>query len=109
MAKYRLLDYGVFDTDTNKSIPEDTNNVDWQEYQQWITDGNTPDPIATPIPPTPAESLTQTDVQMIRAIDWMLEYLVGNGTILLADVPTPLKNLYLERKAQREAVGSPQV
>jgi len=109
MAKYRLQELGVYDTENNRAIPDSVQNVQWIEYQQWLTDGNTPDPIPIDAPPTAEGLLKASDVQMIRAVDWLLEYLVGSGTVLLADIPTPLKNLYLERKAQREAVGSPQV
>ena len=109
MAKYQLLDTGVYDTERGASIPEDMGNHDWVVYQQWLTDGGVPDPIYVPPPPTDAELLYQSDQSMIRAIDWLLEYLVNEGVVQLADIPQQLKDLFLERKAQREAVGSPQV
>lgn len=28
----------------NKSIPVDENNLDYQEYLDWVNEGNTPDP-----------------------------------------------------------------
>lgn len=109
MAKYQLLETGVYDTERGASIPNSLENKDWVDYQQWLTDGGVPDPIYVAPPPTDSQLLNASDQKMIRAVDWLLEYLVGNGTVLLADIPAPLKALYLERKAQREAVGSPQV
>ena len=92
-----------------KMLNQDASIRDYQEYLEWVADGGVPDPILPRGTPDAAAELQGTDIQMIRAIDWLLEYLVGNGTVLLADIPTPLKNLYIERKAQRESVGSPQV
>ena len=109
MARYQLTEGGVLDTELGNVIPPSDGNRDWREYQQWLADGGIPDPIPIPPPPTDAELLDISDQKMVRAVDWLLEYLVGNGTVILADIPKPLKDLFIERKAQREAVGSPQV
>lgn len=50
MAKYRLTDSGVFDTEQEHSIPNAPGNIHWDAYQVWLADGNTPDPIWVPIP-----------------------------------------------------------
>ena len=110
MAKYRLGAEGnIEDTVTGANIPVDERNEDYRRYQEWVAEGNTPDPVSTPPAKTDAELLYESDQQMIRAVDWLLQYLVANGVVQLADIPQQLKDLYLERKAQREAVGSPQV
>ena len=47
MAKYKLTDSGVLDTETGAHIPNDSGNRHWQEYQVWLTQGsplNTADP-----------------------------------------------------------------
>ena len=54
MARYRLLIVtqtnegegvpgGVYDKETESCIPKDTNNRHWQEYQEWLKEGNKPD------------------------------------------------------------------
>ncbi len=42
MARYRLCDIGVFDTETNIFIPESPTYL-WREYQEWLAEGNIPD------------------------------------------------------------------
>lgn len=108
MAKYQLLaDGGVHDTERGYSIPESIDNRHWKEFQLWLAEGNVADPIPAPVPPTAEEvlhqQLLQTDKEMLRGFDWLLEYLVGNGTVVLADIPQALKDLYIARKAQRDA------
>lgn len=55
MAKYRLIEDGVQNTETTAFIPDDKRNNDWMEYQNWLkgldaggedleTGENTPDP-----------------------------------------------------------------
>ena len=57
MAKYSNLDdtikgktttFGILLIDavtkTRKSIPLDEDNADYQEYLEWVAEGNTPDP-----------------------------------------------------------------
>jgi hypothetical protein len=49
MALYKLLENGVLRSD-GVSIPNDEANRHWQEYQAWLTLGNTPDPADEPSP-----------------------------------------------------------
>jgi hypothetical protein len=44
MAKYKLIENGVFDTETGANIPDDAGNRHWVEYQEWLAEPNTPDP-----------------------------------------------------------------
>ena len=37
------------------SIPDDSDNRDYAEYLLWLADGNTPEPVDTPPPPTPEQ------------------------------------------------------
>ena len=45
---YKLAQNGVIRLTDNAFIPADENNRDWQEYQQWLAEGNTPEPEFTP-------------------------------------------------------------
>ncbi len=44
MAKYKLMESGVLDTETFANIPDSMGNRHWVEYQKWLGKGNTPDP-----------------------------------------------------------------
>ena len=35
---------GIYRPEDNAGIPNDPNNIDWQEYLAWLEEGNTPDP-----------------------------------------------------------------
>lgn len=52
MAKYKFRNHsnGVYDNEANRAIPNSGKNRHWVAYQQWLADGNTPDP-ADPLPP----------------------------------------------------------
>ncbi len=41
---YKLAENGVIRLSDNAFIPEDPANKDWQEYQKWLSEGNTPKP-----------------------------------------------------------------
>jgi len=44
----------------NASIPADPANTDYRQYQQWLAEGNVPDP-ADPLPPAPPKQLTSLE------------------------------------------------
>jgi len=65
MADYRLTDTDKFVVRTKADphnpnageawIPNDPLNMDWVEYQEWLAEGNVPDPYVEPPPPPPTE------------------------------------------------------
>lgn len=46
-------------------VPEEPANRDWQEYQQWLTAGNTPDPADVPTPEQVAKALEMSEAHGI--------------------------------------------
>lgn len=75
----------------NAFIPRDLKNSDWQQYQLWLAEGNTPLP---PPPPTPEELIAlckQTATNILSATDWAS----------IADVGNPdMSNPYLVNQAE---------
>lgn len=105
MKRYMSNPYGdsVRNQETGSDIPLSGTNVHYLRYLEWLDAGNTPDPVPAPPEPSDEQKLANSDQQMVRAVDWLLQYLVKEGFIPLGDIPGPLKNLYLRRKAQRGA------
>ena len=46
---YALSEFGVTRASDRASIPDDDRNRDWQAYQEWLSAGNTADPIPVPV------------------------------------------------------------
>ena len=49
MSDYTLSESGVTRTSDRASIPGDNRNRDWRAYQEWLSAGNTADPIPVPV------------------------------------------------------------
>ena len=49
MSDYTLTESGVTRASDGASIPEDDDNRDWRAYLAWCAEGNTADPIPTPV------------------------------------------------------------
>lgn len=47
MARYKLTTTGVYDRTTTAFIPEQAMNRHWNEYLNWVAEGNVPDPVYT--------------------------------------------------------------
>ena len=102
MAKYRLDEFdGVVHVATGRSIPAEPKNEHWREYLKWAAQGFAPDPAPAPKPKTDEDLLNESDQRWLRSLDWLFQYLVHSGALPLADIPAPVKELYLQRKALR--------
>jgi len=69
MAKYKLTEDGVLDTETSANIPDSTGNRHWVEYQEWLGEGNTPDPADVYVAGWDNEGRGNRD-GMLTASDW---------------------------------------
>lgn len=87
MEKYRLTKNGVLNTETGASIPNHSNNRHWQEYQRWLVEGNTPDPVEVSVPPTSSEIYDQT-IQNSKVLK-ALVLAINDGTIVPGANVTP--------------------
>lgn len=82
MNKYKLTDNGVLDQETGMSIPNAEGNRHWKEYQQWLAEGNTPDPIRTHIE---SQELKKQEINQWRAVDLQSMTVSHNGNMFDAD------------------------
>lgn len=62
---YQLTESGVFRLEDQAYIPDCEDNRDWQEYQQWLAEGNTPEPMPPP-PPDLTIALTNGSARTSR-------------------------------------------
>lgn len=95
MAKYKLKPIGVLEVATDRLIPNDEGNRDWQEYQRWLAEGNTPDPEFTPEEEAEnlkleeiaslATDLAKTDRSLLKLIHVMFRVGVNKGIWSAAD------------------------
>ncbi len=75
---YKLTEEGVQRLGDGAFIPSDPRNKDWREYQEWLKEGNIPEPLETPQEREirlKAEAVAEAR-QFLQETDWkVLRYL----------------------------------
>lgn len=87
---YKLMgDGGVLRSD-GASIPNDDANRDWKEYQEWLAQGNTPDPEFTESELTAkatAEEISNLKADLRNAMVWQFRMIVELFKLLKQGTP----------------------
>ena len=94
---YKLTQNGVIRLSDGAFIPNNPANKDWQEYQEWLAQGNTPEPEYTP------QELRQKLKSEILALRLQrINEVITNqyGYDNLADVQTYLSDSNLQAECQ---------
>lgn len=96
---YKLISVGVLRIADGAFIPPDNKNSDWQVYQKWLSDGN------TPLPKDPDPLPTQDEIDATAAKSYgklaalkgmtpaQVQAWVDANVSTLADVKDALKTL----------------
>lgn len=67
MKDYKLSVEGVIRLKDGAYIPACLDNVDWQEYQEWLAAGNVPEPAQTPEEVAAEEAAAAAEKALIQA------------------------------------------
>jgi len=64
---YKLRTGGVIRLDDSAVVPDDPTNKDWQAYQAWLAEGNTPQ-LANPVVPPTLDDIYDQTIQNQRVL-----------------------------------------
>lgn len=81
---YKLLESGVQRLSDNACIPPDPGNRDWQDYQTWLKQGNTPEPKDAPPPPDTNQWRYNAYPSVQEQLDALYDARHGNAAPLAA-------------------------
>jgi hypothetical protein len=108
---YKLMEHGVLRSD-GACIPECADNRDYQEYERWLAEGNTPDPEFTEqelIDKAQSEEISQLEVDLKKSIRFQFRLIEELWRILKlhtaasnADLDPGLASKYLELKTKSD-------
>lgn len=78
---YKLKEGGVLRLGDGAHITDDPANRDWQEYQNWLADGNTPQAADPPPPPPTLDQIYDQTMQNQRVLKAVV-IAINKGTIV---------------------------
>jgi hypothetical protein len=100
MADYKIAGEGVMRRRDGAFIPPSDDNMDWQAYQKWVSDGNEADPEFTPEEITEntkhearqqiLADLRGADRLLLKMITALYQVLRTKGTVAAADFDADL-------------------
>lgn len=110
---YKLSNTGVIRKTDGAYIPAVNGNVDWDEYQEWLAKGNTPEPeyyTAEEIKERETralkEALFNDDFNMPRLVEDLLDLLILKKVVSLNDLPLAAQAKFKARKEARKQLES---
>ena len=85
---YKLAEHSITRLSDNASIPQAEGNRDYQDYLEWIAEGNTPAPEFTDAEiAANAQSLVNSDsLEYLKTTDWYVTRFTESGVAVPADV-----------------------
>lgn len=86
MARFRLVRGGVIDTENARFVPDAPGNRHWREYQEWLAEGNTPDPAEPEFEPPPKPVIDKLPASpgladVTARVDALIDVLKARGVI----------------------------
>ena len=89
------------------TISYDMGNIHYQEYLDWIAEGNTPLPYEPPVVGPKEQAMADlmaTDKEMARIAEDLINTLIAKGVIAAQDLPKPAMSKIFDRAALRKVL-----
>ena len=101
---YKLIEGGVKRLADGACIPECETNTDWQEYQKWLSEGNTPEPEFTEeeLAMRKQIRINSEALGLLNSTDWKVIRYLGQKALAIPSNLTEEEYLQLEQQRQEE-------